>query len=115
MPKAETTLARFVFFANASAPDDVCAITKAVSLAFIGSEHVMSTFPERSPACFNTSLTRDQWTAKSVGGRARRAGHCAAAGPTSEAVQLPWTARVAKDDVVPRFREDRAEFSAHQT
>jgi hypothetical protein len=29
VPKAETTLARFVFFANASAPDDVCAITKA--------------------------------------------------------------------------------------
>jgi hypothetical protein len=46
--------------ANASAPDDVCAITSAVSLAFIGIEQVMSTFPERSPACFNTSLTRDQ-------------------------------------------------------
>ena len=56
-------LGPFRFFANASAPDDVCAIAKAVSLAFIGSEQVMSTFPERSPACFNTSLTRDQWTA----------------------------------------------------
>ena len=60
VPKAETTRARFVFFVNASAPDDVCAIARAVSLEFIGIEQVMSTFPERSPACFNTSLTRDQ-------------------------------------------------------
>jgi hypothetical protein len=58
-------LARFVFFANASAPDDVCAVTRAVSLAFIGIEQVISTFPEMSPACFNTSLTRNQWTARS--------------------------------------------------
>jgi hypothetical protein len=43
----------------------VCADHQTVSLAFIGIEQVMSTFPERSPACFNTSLTRDQWTARS--------------------------------------------------
>jgi len=48
VPKAETTLARFAFFANASAPDNVCAIARAVSLAFIGSERVISTFPELS-------------------------------------------------------------------
>jgi hypothetical protein len=48
-------------------------------------------------------------------GLARGAGHCAAAGLTSKPVQLPLTARVAKDDVVPGFREDRAELSAHQT
>ncbi len=38
---------------------------RPVSFAFIGSEHVTITFPETSPACFNTSLTRDQWTARS--------------------------------------------------
>jgi len=48
------------------------------------------------------------------GGLARRAGHCAAAGLTGVPVQLPLTARVAKDDVVPGFREDGAELSAHQ-
>ena len=39
----------------------------------------------------------------------------AATGLTGEPIQLPLTARVAKDDVVPGFREDRAELSAHQT
>jgi hypothetical protein len=50
-----------------------------------------------------------------VGGFARRAGHCAATRLTGEPVQLPLTARVTKDDVVPGSREDRAELSAHQT
>jgi hypothetical protein len=49
------------------------------------------------------------------GGLARRAGRCAAPRLTGEPVQLPLTARVTKDDVVPGFREDRAELSAHQT
>jgi hypothetical protein len=106
--EGETTRARFVFFASASAPDDVCAIARAVSLAFIGSEQVTSTFPERSPACFKTSLTRDQWTARSTTSAP------SAASP-GVPVQLPLTARVTKDDVVPGFREDCAELSAHQT
>jgi len=46
VPKAETTLARFVFFANVSAPDAVCAIARVVSLAFIGIEQVIR--PSRS-------------------------------------------------------------------
>jgi hypothetical protein len=49
------------------------------------------------------------------GGFARRAGRGAATRLTGEPVQLPLTARVTKDDIVPGFREDRAELSAHQT
>jgi hypothetical protein len=49
------------------------------------------------------------------GGFARRAGRCAATRQTGEPVQLPLTARVTKDDVVPGFREDSAQLSAHQT
>ena len=120
VPKAETTLARFVLFASASAPDDVCAITRAVSFAFIGSEQVISTFPEMFAGLFQPvvdarPVDRQEQHVGIFGGLARRAGHGAAAGLTSEPVQLPLTARVAKDDVVPGFREDRAELSAHQT
>src|SRR6266705_6304204 len=57
---AETTLALLTFLASVSAPDDVWATASAVSLAFIGSEHETITLPERSPACLNTSATRDQ-------------------------------------------------------
>src|SRR5438034_2063682 len=65
VPKAETTRAFGTFLANASAPEEVCAITRSVSSAFIGREHVTITLPDRSPACFNTSSTRDQCTARS--------------------------------------------------
>src|SRR5204862_5981282 len=52
---AETTWALGTLLANVSAPDEVWATASAVSFAFIGSEHVTITLPERSPACFNTA------------------------------------------------------------
>src|SRR5438093_8202392 len=61
-----STLALRIFLASASAPDYVWATASAVSFAFIGSEHVMTTLPDRSPVCFNTSATRDQCTASNI-------------------------------------------------
>ena len=70
---AETTWAWRTLIANVSAPDDVCATTSAVLFAFIGSEHVTITLPERSPAGFNTALTRDQCTASKSASASRMA------------------------------------------
>src|SRR5438034_2857492 len=39
VPKAETTRAFGTFLANASAPEEVCAITRSVSSAFRSEEH----------------------------------------------------------------------------
>ena len=39
-----------IFFANSSAPDDVCTTTRSVSSLFIGNEQVITTFPDKSPA-----------------------------------------------------------------
>src|SRR3954469_8384061 len=70
---AETTLALGIFFASASAPDEVWPITRRVSDLFIGSEHVTTTLPDRSPAFRNTSLTRDQCTARRTASASRAA------------------------------------------
>src|SRR2546423_11347205 len=63
VPNADTTRALGTRLASASAPEEVWAITRSVSSAFIGSEQVTMTLPDTSPACFNTSSTRDQCTA----------------------------------------------------
>src|SRR5207248_2589971 len=70
---AETTRALGILFASSSAPDDVWAITRPVSSAFIGNEHVTMTLPDTSPACFNTSSTRDQCTASNSASASRAA------------------------------------------
>src|SRR6266550_5248753 len=64
VPNAETTRALGTFLASSSAPEEVWAITSPVSSVFIGSEQVTITLPDTSPACWNTSSTRDQCTAK---------------------------------------------------
>src|SRR5260370_1409093 len=71
--KAETTRALGTFLANASAPEEVCAIARSVSSAFIGSEQVTMTLPDTSPACFRTSSTRDQCTASKSASASRAA------------------------------------------
>jgi len=58
---------------------DVWATANAVSFAFIGSEHVTITLPERSPACFNTASTRDQCTASNSASACRAASRGVAA------------------------------------
>jgi hypothetical protein len=106
------------FLANASAPDDVWAMTSLVSLAFIGSEHVTIALPERSPAC----LTRRQLatsarpaTVHPHSARPRavcqpaRARHL-----SSEPLQLSLAMRIAEDHFVSRVAEDRPELAAHQ-
>ena len=70
---AETTSAFPTFLASISAPDDVWATASAVSFAFIGSEQVMITLPDRSPVCFNRSATRDQCTASNSASACRAA------------------------------------------
>src|SRR6185503_13265997 len=65
VPNADTTLALRTFLARASAPDDVRATTSRLSSALIGSAQVTITLPATAPACFNTSSTRDQCTARS--------------------------------------------------
>jgi len=50
VPNAATTLARETFLASTSAPEEVRATTSLVLAAFIGSEHVTMTLPDRSPA-----------------------------------------------------------------
>jgi hypothetical protein len=65
VPNAATTRARGTLRASASAPESVWAITSPVSSLLIGSEQVTMTLPDRLPACFNTSSTRDQCTASS--------------------------------------------------
>src|SRR5258706_15147655 len=64
--KAETRRACGIFFARASAPEEVWAMTRPESLAFIGSEQVRITLRERSPACDSTSSMRDQCTASRI-------------------------------------------------
>src|SRR5439155_19968941 len=71
--KAETTRAFGNRFASASAPEDVWAITRSVSSAFIGSEQLTMTLPDTSPACFNTSSIRDQCTASKSAAASRAA------------------------------------------
>ena len=63
VPKADTTRALGTFFASSSAPEEVWATTSPLSPAFIGSEQLTMVLPDTSPACFNTSSTRDQCTA----------------------------------------------------
>jgi hypothetical protein len=48
--KADTTRAFGTFLASASAPENVLAMTSSVSSAFIGSEHVMITLPDKPPS-----------------------------------------------------------------
>jgi hypothetical protein len=50
-----------------------------------------------------------------LGGFAGRSGRCPPTCLTGEPVQFALAARVTKHDVVPSFREDRPELSAHQT
>ena len=73
MLKAETTRAFGTLFASASAPEEVWAITRSVLSAFIGSEQLTMTLPDTSPACFNTSSTRDQCTASKSASASRAA------------------------------------------
>jgi hypothetical protein len=118
VPKAETTLVRFVFFANASAPDDVCAINQGgvvrVHRQRTGDQYLSRDVPGLSQHVVEARPVDGQEQHVGIfGGLARRAGPCAAAGLTGEPIQLPLTAGVAKDDVVPGFREDRSELSAH--
>jgi hypothetical protein len=47
---AATTRAFGIIFATASAPEDVRATTSLVLLAFMGSEQVTMTLPDKSPA-----------------------------------------------------------------
>src|SRR5208337_5645612 len=61
--KAQTIRAFGTFFAISSAPEEEWATTSSVLSAFIGSEQLTITLPDKSPACFSTSSTRDQCTA----------------------------------------------------
>src|ERR1700733_6581227 len=64
--KAETIWLLGSILASAPAPDEGRPITMPLSSSFIGMEHVITILPDRSPACFSTSLTRDQCTASST-------------------------------------------------
>src|SRR6266851_3078435 len=115
--KAETTRALGTFFASSSAPEDVWAITRPVSSAFIGSEQLTITLPDTSPACFKTSSTRDQCTARNnaSASRAASAGVPARAFPRASraSLLLLLAARIAEYDLMPGTREDRAQLAAH--
>ena len=94
-------------------------MTSLVSSAFIGSVQVTMTLPERSPACLNTSATRDQCTASSRASAcerraARRASPRVSLRLSGEPCQLAWAACVAEDDVVSGAREERSQLATHQ-
>ncbi len=62
-------------------------MTRFVLPPFIGSEQVTITLPDTSPACFNTSSTRDQRTASNSASPSR----AASLGVPARA--LPWASR----------------------